>query len=171
MPTRVHAPQTGGTMNFILEKHLVPISCDRSMPSFLATPTSAPAGWRELCHRKYWKSRAVLRWARVYTVVAAKPSLLLTKTQLGFRELQTVWEIREVVLRRSRKWAILTNKLGHSSFKPSSFVIPCEILDDFCIVKQNKKKKSAIQCGTAPTEAMFPHFLWTAVLPSRFSRS
>ena len=98
------------------------------------------------------------------------PVWVLTKTQSGFRELQTVWEIREFVLRRSWKWAILTHKLGHSSFKPSSFVIPHEILDDLCIVKQTEKKK-AIQCGTATTKAMFPHFLWTAVLPSRFSRS
>ena len=62
-------------MNLILEEHLVLISCDRSMMSFLATPTSAPADEENYAVANIGKVGAVLRRARVYTVVAAKPSL------------------------------------------------------------------------------------------------
>ena len=62
-------------MNLILKEHLVLISCDRSMTSFLATPTSAPADEENYAVANIGKVGAVLRRARVYTVVAAKPSL------------------------------------------------------------------------------------------------
>ena len=62
-------------MNLILEEHLVLISCDRSMTSFLATPTSADEENYAVANIGKVGADLRIRRARVYTVVAAKPSL------------------------------------------------------------------------------------------------
>ena len=62
-------------MNLILQKRLALISCDRSMTSFFGHAHIRPADEENYTVANIGKVGAVLPRARVYTVVAAKPSL------------------------------------------------------------------------------------------------